>query len=110
MDKKIKITLIAEDRIGRKEYINLMVDELTKEKLVKAAANKLPDGRPESELLNVINDMADFDGYQHQAGAPGVYFSKSQLRRLEDFFNLIYHKFYNYHLTIDIKKGGSNPA
>lgn len=95
--KKTKVTITAEDRIGREESITLMLDYLTAKRLEKAANNTFPDGKPASYLREELNDLKYIAKYYGQGGL-----SSSQYRRLKDFDDLIYHKFYNYELSIEI--------
>lgn len=76
----------------------VIVDELTAKRLEKAANNTLPDGRPANYLHDELNDLYDRFKYGY-----GSSLSQSQYRRLDDFFDLIYHKFYNYELSIKIQ-------
>lgn len=93
-----RVTITAEDRIGREESITLMLDELTANRLEKAANNTLPDGSSDSYLREELNDLKDRYKYYGQGSL-----SPSQYRRLDDFDDLIYHKFYNYTLSIEVK-------
>lgn len=97
MKTRVKVTITAEDRIGREESITLMLDTLTAERLEKAANNTFPDGSPASFLREELNDLEDMAKYGQGSLSP------SQYRRLDDFDDLIYHKFYNYKLSIKVK-------
>lgn len=93
MEKRVKVTITAEDRIGREESITLMLDKSTAERLEKVADNNTyPD------LHSELNNLYDEFKYGYSGGL-----SPSQFRRLSDFFELIYHKFYNYNLSIEVK-------
>lgn len=94
---RVKVTITAEDRIGREESITLMLDTLTSKRLEKAANNTFPDGRPCSLLREELNELEDMAKYGQGSLSP------SQYRRLDDFDDLIYHKFYNYTLSIKVK-------
>lgn len=101
---KVKTTITATDRIGRKESITLMLEASTAKRLEKAANNTTPNGMPDSYLRQELNELED-DTKQRMSMpvyCPG-YLSPNQYRRLNDFDNLIYHKFYNYTLSIDVK-------
>lgn len=101
---KVKTTITATDRIGRTESITMMLDIDVAERLMKAAAATYPDGSPASELHQELNRMYDICKEQYQTPARvEVYFSHSQWKRLNDFFGLIYHKFYKYTLSISTK-------
>lgn len=95
--KRVKATITAEDRIGREESISLMLDLQTAERLERAANYTLPNGYPESHLREELNELEDRARYGYGS------LSSSQYRRLADFDDLIYHKFYNYSLSIDVK-------
>lgn len=97
MKKRVKVTITAEDRIGREASITLMLDKSTAERLEKAANNTYPDGSPASTLREELNYLEDM--YKYGRGS----LSPSQYRRLDDFDDLIYHKFYNYTLSINVK-------
>lgn len=90
--KKI-ITITAEDNIGRTESITLKLPELVAERLRKAAAH-IDSSCLEDELSRLYDDYKM--GYSH-------ILSRSQYYRLRDFYDLIYHKFYNYTLNIQKK-------
>lgn len=97
-NKRVKVTITAEDRIGREESITLMLDPQTAERLERAANNTFPDGSPYNCLRDELNDLEDRAKYGQGSLSP------SQYRRLDDFDDLIYHKFYNYTLSISVKK------
>lgn len=102
-DKRVKVTITATDRVGRKESITLMLEAITAKRLEKAANNTTPDGQPDSYLRQELNELED-DTEQRMlmpVYCPG-YLSPSQYRRLNKFDGLIYHKFYNYTLSIDV--------
>ena len=101
---KVKTTITATDNVGREESITLMLEASTAKRLEKAANNTTPDGMPDSYLRQELNELED-DTKQRMSMpvyCPG-YLSPSQYRRLNDFDELIYHKFYNYTLSIDVK-------
>ena len=103
-EKRVKVTITATDNVGREESITLMLKASTAKRLEKAANNTTPDGMPESYLRQELNELED-DTKQRMSMpvyCPG-YLSPSQYRRLNDFDDLIYHKFYNYTLSIDVK-------
>ena len=103
-EKRVKVTITAEDRVGRTESISLMLEESTAKRLEKAANNTTPDGMPESYLRNELNEL--MDDTKERMSMPVYYhgyLSPSQYRRLNDFDHLIYHKFYNYTLSIEVK-------
>lgn len=87
MNKKIKI--IATDDIGRTESITLIVPAKTAKLLNDAYANTSPDGVHDSQLASTLG-MICFDSR---------YFTVSQQHRLLDFYNTIYHRFYNFSLS-----------
>ena len=92
--QKVKIT--ATDNIGRTESITLMLDPKTAQRLINAANNKDCYGQPDNQLRVELNHIEeDFSTY----GSPVL--SRWQYNRLQDFDTLIYHKFYNYTLTIE---------
>ena len=91
----IKVTITATDNIGCQEHITMILPEKTSERLKKAAANTYPDGQPCSELAYELGKV-----YDDCAMGEFRELSRSQYYRLRDFYNLIYHKFYNYTLTI----------
>jgi hypothetical protein len=101
---RIKTTITATDRIGRRESITMMLDKDVADRLQKADAMTYPDGSPASELQEELNRMYDICKEQYQNPARvEVYFSHSQCCCLRDFFRLIYSKFYNYTLSISVK-------
>ena len=85
-----KIKIIATDNIGRTESITLIVPAKTAKLLNDAYANTTPDGMPDNQLLGTLG-MASEDPR---------YFTLHQQRRLNDFYHLIYHRFYNYKLSL----------
>ena len=92
--QKVKIT--ATDNIGRTESITLILPVNAAQQLIKAANNKDCFGQPDNQLRYKLSQMEDdfICGW-------GSALSKSQYKRLQDFDTLIYHKFYNYTLTIE---------
>ena len=98
VNSKKKVTITATDSIGRTESVKLILPTKTAARLKIASTNTYPDGQPysllKSELSNMCDDCAM--GYFKEL-------SRSQFYRLRDFSNLIYHKFYNYTLSIDIE-------
>lgn len=82
---KTKITITAEDKIGRTESINIIVDEEFANKLITY-----------DHPLSIINYHIDRSRYHEYSE-----FSSDQVRRLVDFFDLIYHKFYKYTLSVE---------
>jgi hypothetical protein len=103
-EKRVKVTITAKDRVGREESITLMLEASTAKRLENAANNTTPDGMPDNYLRQELNELED-DTKQRMSMpvyCPG-YFSRSQYRRLNDFDDFIYHKFYNYTLSIDVK-------
>lgn len=103
-EKRVKVTITATDRVGRKESITLMLEASTAKRLEKAANNTTPNGLPDSYLRAELDELED-DTKQRMSMpvyCPG-YLSPSQYRRLNDFDYLIYHKFYNYALTVNVK-------
>jgi hypothetical protein len=103
-EKKVRVTITARDHVGREESITLMLEASTAKRLEKAANNTTPEGMPESYLRQELNELED-DTKQRMSMPEycPVYLSPSQYRRLNDFDNLIYHKFYNYSLSINVK-------
>lgn len=91
----IKVTITATDNIGRQEHITMILLSKTAERLKKAAAKTYPDGQPCSELAWELSKV-----YDDCAMGEFRELSRSQYYRLRDFMDLIYHKFYNYTLTI----------
>ncbi len=94
--KRQKVKITATDKIGRTESITLMLVPKTAQRLFNAQNCKDSYGRPTNELrweLSQIED--DFALY----GLPIL--SRWQYNRLQNFGTLIYHKFYNYTLTIE---------
>lgn len=89
-----RVTITAQDKIGREESITLILDKAITKRLEKAANNKTPDGMPDSYLIEELNEMLEQKYY---------YFSIGQTKRINEFLNLIYHKFYIYTLTVDSK-------
>lgn len=104
-EKKVKVTITAKDNVGRTESITLMVEEGTAQRLEKAANNTTPDGMPDSYLRTELNELEDDTKLRMSMPVycPG-YLSPSQYRRLSDFDTLIYHKFYNYTLSLNVKR------
>lgn len=98
MKKKVKVTITAEDELGREESITLMLDVSTAKRLEKAAILTFKNRDDEDYLREELNHLMDNYRYYEQGGL-----SKSQYRRLDDFFYLIYHKFYNYSLQIEFE-------
>lgn len=103
-EKKVKVTITATDRVGRKESITLMLEELTAKRLEKAANHTTPDGMPDSDLRQELSELEDDtkERMSMPVYCPG-YLSPSQYRRLNDFEDIIYHKFYKYSLSIKVK-------
>ena len=94
------ITLIATDNIGRQESLRLRLPDDVIKKLQKAQDAKYPDGSPCSSLLEEVTIMIDDYNYGYRGSPSRFHLSRFQYNRLRDFFNLIYHKFYNYTLTM----------
>ena len=90
------ITLIATDKIGRQEKLRLRLPDDVTKRLQKAQDAKYPDGSPCPSLLEEVNIMIEDYNYGYRGGL-----SRFQYNRLCHFFNLIYHKFYNYTLTME---------
>ena len=100
--RKVKVTITAEDSVGRTESISLMLKESIAKRLENAA--KREQNYDDWSLRLELNEMED-DTKQRMSMPvynPG-HLSPSQLRRLYDFDSLIYHKFYNYSLSINVK-------
>lgn len=95
---KKRVTITAEDNIGRKESITLLLEEATAKRLEKAANNTTPEGTHESELQEELNLMLMVRMNYN------AYFTESQYNRINKFMDLIYHKFYKYTLNIEIFK------
>lgn len=82
------ITITAEDRIGRTESITMKLQEDVVARLVKSEARS----ELEEELAKIYDNYKM--GYRKEL-------TISQYYKLRDFYNLIYHKFYNYTLSIE---------
>ena len=93
----MKVTIIATDNIGRKESISLRINEWTVEKLEHAFNNTLPDGRSENTLRTTLNYMKEVSRYHESP-----FFSRFQLRKLNEFDRLIFHKFDKYELSLQL--------
>lgn len=102
-EKRVKVTITARDKIGREESITLLLKESTAKRLEKAANYTLPSGMPESYLRDELNKLEDDTKQIMSMGHRPRQLSPSQYRRLNDFDTLIYNKFYNYKLTINVK-------
>lgn len=85
---KKKITITAEDNIGRTESITMKLSEYAVERLKKADMQDTL----ETELARLYDDYKM--GYKTEI-------SRTQYYALRDFYNLIYHKFYNYTFSIE---------
>ena len=87
IDSKKKVTITATDRIGRTESITMILPTKTADRLNK------------DDFAGELDEI--YDRYivlrDNQTAI-----SKSQFYKLRDFYNLIYHKFYNYTLSVDI--------
>lgn len=106
MNKKIvrkTIVITATDRVGRTESITLKLGEDAADRLEKASKETYPDGSPNPRLVDELNEMYEMCEMQKMYGFSCTYFSKSQFYKLRNFFHLIYHKFYNYGVSIDCK-------
>lgn len=90
--KKVKI--IAEDNIGRTEHICLVLKENIVDELMAAYNHKTPEGMPDSLLSGRLSELYDNYNYGYRE------ISYSQFRKLRNFYDLIYNKFYNYKLHI----------
>lgn len=88
MNQKIKI--IARDNIGRTESITLIVPAETAKLLNDAYANTTPEGMPDNQLASTLGLIYEDPRY----------FTRSQWRRLNYFYSTIYHRFYNYKLSL----------
>lgn len=106
MEGKTKVTITATDRIGRTEQITMFLPTKTAERLKKAS--KEPDDLGEKNdyrLTCELNEIYErYKEWQYYPPRAKVHIkteiSKSQFYRLRDFYDLIYHRFYNYTLTI----------
>lgn len=106
MEGKTKVTITATDRIGRTESITLILSTKTADRLKKAS--KEPDDLGEendyrltSELNEIYDRYKEWQDYPSRVkGQIKAEISKSQFYKLRDFYDLVYHKFYNYTLTI----------
>ena len=87
IDSKKKVTITATDRIGRTESITMILPTKTADRLNKADFAGELDEIYDRYIVLRDNQTA---------------ISKSQFYKLRDFYNLIYHKFYNYTLSVDI--------
>lgn len=85
-EEKVKIEIIATDKIGREESIRLIVS--------KKIASRLMNAENVRYELSYIEDIA------HAYGCKKAGISESQYRKIRTFDNLIYHKFYNYSLEV----------
>lgn len=83
-----KIEIIAIDGIGREESIKLNVTA----KLAKRLANSED---LKSELQEILDLAVNY-------GCDRTVITKAQFYKIRNFFILIYHKFYNYELSINI--------
>lgn len=83
-----KIEIIAIDGIGREESIKLNVTA----KLAKRLANSED---LKSELQEILNLAVNY-------GCDSTVITKNQFYKIRKFFILIYNKFYNYTLSINI--------
>ena len=91
-----KITLTATDKIGRTETINLKLSNKIAERLLESSALCYPSGEPYSMLIVELNSVLDDFKYGYHP------ISRYQYNRIVNFLDLVYHKFYNYTLTIDV--------
>lgn len=89
-----RLTITAEDNIGREESITLLINEATAERI-----KKTDKGTEDVE----INWMREHTRYMLLNRKSPKYFTESQYKRLNEFEKLIFHKFYNYSLTVDIE-------
>lgn len=88
----MKITIIATDRIGCEESISLILDENSR------TFRKLKKGNDEGFLRGELSDMEEESKRARYGGYP--YFTRSQLRRLDDFEYVIHNKLYGYDLSL----------
>ena len=106
---KKKVTITAEDKIGRTESITLVLSEEMAALLIKAADEVDDLGEKNDYRLSyALNDL--YETYKYWRDYPSSVkarikpaISKSQYYRLRDFYDLIYHKFYKYTLSISSK-------
>ena len=103
-ESKKKVTITATDRIGRTESITLVLSAKTAERLQKASQEHDDLGeKNDYPLFCALN--AIYDRFVEAQGYPSE-ISRSQFYKLRDFFHLVYHKFYNYTLSIAITEKG----
>ena len=106
MEDKTKVTITATDRIGRTESITLILSTKTAERLKKAskepaALGEKNDHRLTCELNEIYDRYKEWQDYSPRVKERfKTEISKSQFYRLRDFYDLVFHKFYNYTLTI----------
>lgn len=86
-----RITIIAEDHIGRTEECRLLLSPALIKRFEQACRN--------NELHDYIAYILDDYFYNHLGG--NTVLSQSQYYRLRNFTNNIYHMFYNYNLKIE---------
>lgn len=106
MEGKTKVTITATDRIGRTEQITMILPTKTAERLKKASEEpddlgEKNDYRLTCELNEIYERYKELQHYPSRVkGYIKTEISKSQFYRLRDFYGLVYHRFYNYTLTI----------
>lgn len=93
----MKVTIIATDNIGREESISLILDEKS------PTVGRLKRASDNNDIRGELNYMEEKTYYSRYSVFCYPYFSKSQLRRLNEFDDLIYNKFYNYTLSLQFK-------
>lgn len=92
-EKRVKATITATDRLGRRESITLMLEPVIAKMLEEAANYTYPDGAPNSYLRLKLTELKESLGY----------LTPSQIRSINKFDTLIFFKFYKYELSIDVK-------
>ena len=92
-EKRVKATITATDRLGRRESITLMLESVIAKMLEEAANYTYPDGTPNSYLRLKLTELKENPGY----------LTPSQIRSINKFDKLIFFKFYKYELSIEVK-------
>ena len=106
-ESKKKVTITATDRIGRTESITMILSAKTADRLQKASQE--PDDLGEKNDYRLSCELNEiYDRYKESMGYPSsvrgrirMEISESQFYKLRDFYDLVYHKFYKYTLSIE---------
>lgn len=109
VESKKRVTITATDRIGRTESITLVLPANMADRLLKSFQS--PDDFGEindyrftcalNEIYDSFKEWRDYPSNIKINFKPII--SKSQFYKLSNFYNLAYHKFYKYMLSVTVK-------